>query len=133
MLEKTLLIIKPDGVKRKLIGEIIKRVENKNLNIIEMKMEKVTLPKAEAHYEIHKEKPFYKDLIEFITSGPVVLMVVEGENAIEIIRHLAGETSPTKALPGTIRGDFSLDILENVVHTSDSKENADKEIKNFFK
>ncbi|MGX6592423.1 nucleoside diphosphate kinase [Cetobacterium ceti] len=133
MLEKTLLIIKPDGVKRKLIGEIIKRVENKNLNIIEMKMERVTLAKAEAHYEVHKEKPFYKGLIEFITSGPVVLMVVEGENAIEIIRHLAGETSPTKALPGTIRGDFSLDILENVVHTSDSKENADKEIKNFFK
>ncbi|MCJ8343119.1 MAG: nucleoside-diphosphate kinase [Cetobacterium sp.] len=133
MLEKTLLIIKPDGVKRKLIGEIIKRVENKNLNIIEMKMERVTLAKAEIHYEVHKEKPFYKGLIEFITSGPVVLMVAEGENAIEIIRHLAGETSPTKALPGTIRGDFSLDILENVVHTSDSKENADKEIKNFFK
>lgn len=132
-MEKTLLIIKPDAVERKLIGEIIQRVERKGLEIKALKMENITLEKAEKHYEIHKEKEFYNGLIEFITSGPVVLMVVEGVNCIRIVRHMAGSTSPIDAAPGTIRGDYSMDTLRNIVHTSDSVETSSREIKNFFK
>lgn len=131
-MEKTLLIIKPDGVKRKLIGEIIQRVERKGLEIKELQMKRLALNEVEKHYEIHKEKEFYKDLIEFLMSGPVVLIIVEGENAIEIIRKMAGKTDPKESDFGTIRGDFSINILENIVHTSDSRENAKKEILNFF-
>ena len=132
-MEKTLLIIKPDAVERKLIGEIIQRIERKGLEIKALKMENITLEKAEKHYEVHKGKDFYNDLIEFITSGPVVLMVVEGINCIQIVRHMAGSTSPLDAIPGTIRGDYSMDTLRNIVHTSDSVETSTKEIKNFFK
>ena len=132
-MERTLLIIKPDAVERKLIGEIIQRIERKGLEIKALKMENITLEKAEKHYEIHKEKEFYNGLIEFITSGPVVLMVVEGVNCIQIVRHMAGSTSPLDAIPGTIRGDYSMDTLRNIVHTSDSVETSAKEIKNFFK
>lgn len=131
-MEQTLLIIKPDGVKRKLIGEIIRRVEKKNLNILDLKMEKISLEKAEKHYEIHREKEFYGKLIAFITSGPVILMIIEGKKAIEIVRKMAGETKPEKAELGSIRGDYSMDILENIVHTSDSYDSAKKEISNFF-
>lgn len=131
-MEKTLLIIKPDGVKRKLIGEIIQRVEKKGLEIKELQMKRLTLNEVEKHYEMHKEKDFYKDLIEFLVSGPIVLIIVEGKNAIEIIRKMAGKTDPKESDFGTIRGDFSIDILENIVHTSDSKKNAKKEILNFF-
>ncbi|WP_297406074.1 nucleoside-diphosphate kinase [uncultured Cetobacterium sp.] len=131
-MEKTLLIIKPDGVKRKLIGEIIQRVEKKGLEIKELQMKRLTLNEVEKHYEMHKEKDFYKDLIEFLMSGPIVLIIVEGENAIEIIRKMAGKTDPKESDFGTIRGDFSINILENIVHTSDSRENAKKEILNFF-
>lgn len=131
-MEKTLLIIKPDGVKRKLIGEVIRRVENKNLNILDLKMEKISLEKAEKHYEIHRGKEFYGKLIEFITSGPVILMIIEGEKVIEIVRKMAGETKPEKSELGSIRGDYSVDILENIVHTSDSFDSAKKEINNFF-
>lgn len=132
-MERTLLIIKPDAVERKLIGEIIQRIERKGLEIKALKMENITLEKAEKHYEIHKGKEFYNGLIEFITSGPVVLMVVEGINCIQIVRHMAGSTSPLDAIPGTIRGDYSMDTLRNIVHTSDSVETSTKEIKNFFK
>lgn len=132
-MERTLLIIKPDAVERKLIGEIIQRIERKGLEIKALKMENITLEKAEKHYEVHKGKDFYNDLIEFITSGPVVLMVVEGINCIQIVRHMAGSTSPLDAIPGTIRGDYSMDTLRNIVHTSDSVETSTKEIKNFFK
>ena len=132
-MERTLLIIKPDAVERKLIGEIIQRIERKGLEIKALKMENITLEKAEKHYEVHKGKDFYNDLIEFITSGPVVLMVVEGINCIQIVRHMAGSTSPLDAIPGTIRGDYSMDTLRNIVHTSDSVETSSKEIKNFFK
>ena len=132
-MERTLLIIKPDAVERKLIGEIIQRIERKGLEIKALKMENITLEKAEKHYEIHKGKEFYNGLIEFITSGPVVLMVVEGVNCIQIVRHMAGSTSPLDAIPGTIRGDYSMDTLRNIVHTSDSVETSTKEIKNFFK
>ncbi|MBC2853633.1 nucleoside-diphosphate kinase [Cetobacterium sp. 2G large] len=132
-MERTLLIIKPDAVERKLIGEIIQRIERKGLEIKALKMENITVEKAEKHYEIHKGKEFYNGLIEFITSGPVVLMVVEGINCIQIVRHMAGSTSPLDAIPGTIRGDYSMDTLRNIVHTSDSVETSAKEIKNFFK
>lgn len=132
-MERTLLIIKPDAVERKLIGEIIRRIEKKGLEIKALKMENITLEKAEKHYEIHKGKEFYNNLIQFITSGPVVLMVVEGINCIQIVRHMAGSTSPLDAIPGTIRGDYSMDTLRNIVHTSDSVETSSKEIKNFFK
>ena len=132
-MERTLLIIKPDAVERKLIGEIIRRIEKKGLEIKALKMENITLEKAEKHYEIHKGKEFYNNLIQFITSGPVVLMVVEGINCIQIVRHMAGSTSPLDAIPGTIRGDYSMDTLRNIVHTSDSVETSTKEIKNFFK
>lgn len=132
-MERTLLIIKPDAVERKLIGEIIQRIERKGLEIKALKMENITLEKAEKHYEVHKGKDFYNNLIEFITSGPVVLMVVEGINCIQIVRHMAGSTSPLDAIPGTIRGDYSMDTLRNIVHTSDSVDTSTKEIKNFFK
>lgn len=132
-MEKTLLIIKPDAVERRLIGEIIQRMERKGLEIKALKMENITVEKAEKHYEIHKDKEFYNDLIEFITSGPIVLMVLEGKDCISIVRHMAGSTSPIDAIPGTIRGDFSTDTLKNIVHTSDSIETSSIEIKNFFK
>lgn len=132
-MEKTLLIIKPDAVERKLIGDIIQRVERKGLDIKALKMEKISLEKAEKHYEVHKNKEFYNNLINFITSGPLVLMVLEGKDCIKIVRTMAGSTSPSDAIPGTIRGDFSIDMLENIVHTSDSLESSEKEIKNFFK
>ncbi|MBC2852083.1 nucleoside-diphosphate kinase [Cetobacterium sp. 8H] len=131
-MEKTLLIIKPDAVERKLIGSIIQRIEKKGLVIKALKMEKITLEKAEKHYKIHKGKDFYNDLIEFIISGPVVLVVIEGENCIQIVRHMAGSTSPIEAAPGTIRGDYSIDTLKNIVHTSDSIESSTREINNFF-
>ena len=132
-MEKTLLVIKPDAVERKLIGDIIQRVERKGLEIKAIKMERITLEKAEKHYEVHKEKEFYNDLINFITSGPVVLMVIEGENCVQIVRQMAGSTSPLDAIPGSIRGDYSVDLLKNIVHTSDSVESSRREIKNFFR
>lgn len=132
-MEKTLLIIKPDAVERKLIGEIIQRVERKGLEIKALRMEKISLEKAEKHYEVHKNKDFYNDLINFLISGPVVLIVVEGTGCIKTLRNMAGSTSPIESNPGTIRGDFSIDILKNIVHTSDSIETSEKEIKNFFK
>lgn len=132
-MEKTLLVIKPDAVERKLIGDIIQRVERKGLEIKALKMERIALEKAEKHYEVHKEKEFYNDLINFITSGPVVLMVIEGENCIQIVRQMAGSTSPLDAIPGSIRGDYSVDLLKNIVHTSDSVESSRREIKNFFR
>ncbi|MEG0136576.1 MAG: nucleoside-diphosphate kinase [Cetobacterium sp.] len=132
-MERTLLIIKPDAVERKLVGNIIQRIEKKGLVIKALKMEKITLEKAEKHYEIHKGKDFYNGLIEFITSGPVVLIIIEGENCIQIVRHMAGSTSPIEAAPGTIRGDYSINTLKNIVHTSDSIESSTKEINNFFK
>lgn len=132
-MEKTLLVIKPDAVERKLIGDIIQRVERKGLEIKALKMERITLEKAEKHYEVHKEKEFYNDLINFITSGPVVLMVIEGENCVQIVRQMTGSTSPLDAIPGSIRGDYSVDLLKNIVHTSDSVESSRREIKNFFR
>ncbi len=131
-MEKTLLIIKPDGVERGLVGEILGRVERKGLKISALKMEKISIEKAKYHYAEHKGKDFYKSLMEFITASPVVLAVVEGEKAIATIRKMAGATRALEAEAGTIRGDFAMDTTKNIVHTSDSPESAEKEIENFF-
>ncbi len=132
MKEETFAMIKPDGVQRGYIGEVIKRIEQKGLTVSALKMLQVTDEQAKQHYKIHSGKPFYHELIHFITSGPVVAMVISGENAVELIRILAGATSPTKAQPGTIRGDFSIDVQNNVIHTSDSVEHAAEEIGIYF-
>jgi nucleoside-diphosphate kinase len=130
--ESTLLIIKPDGVRRRLIGEIVRRVEDAGLWIEALRMETIDRATAEEQYGEHREKPFFGELVEFITSGPVVVARVSGENAISVWRDLMGPTDPADAPPGTIRGDFASVITENVVHGSDSPESADRELKLFF-
>ncbi|HEU24449.1 MAG: nucleoside-diphosphate kinase [Mesoaciditoga sp.] len=132
MLERTLVLIKPDGVERGLIGEIVSRFEKKGFKIVEMKMFKMDKKLAEAHYEEHKGRPYYEKLINYITSGKIVAMVLEGDNAVEIVRMMIGKTSPLEALPGTIRGDLALNVTVNLVHASDSQENAKREIDRFF-
>jgi nucleoside-diphosphate kinase len=130
--ESTLLIVKPDGVRRALVGEVLRRVEAKGLRIAELAMTTIERSRAEEHYGEHREKPFFGELVEFITSGPVVVARLEGENAIEVWRTLMGPTDPTKAPPGTIRGDLGLIITENIVHGSDSLASAERELKLFF-
>lgn len=130
--ESTLLIIKPDGVRRRLIGEVLRRVEEAGLTIEELRLETIGRALAEEQYGEHREKPFFAELVEFITSGPVVVARVSGENAISVWRDLMGPTDPADAPPGTIRGDFASVITENVVHGSDSPESADRELKLFF-
>ncbi len=132
-MERTFVMIKPDGVQRCLIGEIISRLERKGLKIVAMKMMKIERDLAERHYEEHREKPFFESLVSYITSGPVVAMVVEGKNAVKVVRNLVGATNPVEASPGTIRGDFGMEIGRNVIHASDSKESAEREISLFFK
>lgn len=131
--ERTFVMIKPDGVQRRLIGKVLQRIEESGLKIVAMKFLRVSTKMAERHYEIHKGKPFYEGLIKYITSGPVVAMVVEGENAIENIRKMVGATDPKKAQPGTIRGDYAQHIGRNIIHASDGKETARKEIALWFK
>jgi nucleoside-diphosphate kinase len=130
--ESTLLIVKPDGVRRGLIGEVLRRAEAKGLRIGEMRMMRIDRSLAEEHYGEHREKAFFGELVGFITSGPVVVARLEGENAIEVWRTLIGPTDPAKAPPGTIRGDLGLIITENIVHGSDSPESAGRELKLFF-
>lgn len=130
--ESTLLIVKPDGVRRGLIGEVIRRVEAKGLVIDDLRMETIPRATAEEHYGEHVEKPFFGELVDFITGGPVVLAKVSGESAIPVCRRLMGPTDPVDAPPGTIRGDFATVITENVVHGSDSPESAARELKLFF-
>jgi len=135
-MERTLVLVKPDGVLRRLIGETIKRIEQKNLKIVAMKMIQITEDLAEEHYREHKGKPFFKDLIDYITLAPVVAMVVEGERAIDVMRNIAGKTNPDEALPGSIRGDFGYNterFMCNVVHASDSDTSAKREIDLFFR
>lgn len=129
---KTLSIIKPDGVAQGLIGEVIKRLENNGLKIICMKMLKMTKDQAESFYEVHKEKPFFESLTYFMTSGPIVVMVLEGENAIAKYREIMGATNHREAAEGTIRRDFATDIEKNIVHGSDSPKTAAFEIGFFF-
>jgi nucleoside-diphosphate kinase len=130
--ERTFVMIKPDGVKRGLVGEIISRFERKGLKIKALKMKWMTREEAEKLYEVHKGKPFFEDLVNFVTSGPVVAMILEGDSAIEVVRLMIGPTDGRKAPPGTIRGDFALDIEANVIHASDSKESYEREYKVFF-
>jgi len=131
-MERTFVMIKPDGVQRRLVGKIINRIEQSGFKIVAMKFLNVSKELAAKHYEVHKDKPFYDGLIKYITSGPVVAMVVEGENAISRIRNLVGATDPQKAAPGTIRGDFAQNIGRNIIHASDGKDTAEKEIKLWF-
>ena len=130
--ERSFMMIKPDAVQRGLTGEIISRIEKSGLKIVAMKFLQVTQDLAEKHYEVHKERPFYQSLVSFITSSPTVALVIEGLNAINVGRKLVGATNPTDALPGTIRGDYGLDIGRNLVHASDSVENGKIEAAVYF-
>ena len=132
MKERTLSIIKPDGVSRNLIGEIIKRLESAHLKIVAMKMIKMTKDQARGFYKVHEAKPFYESVTDFMSSGPCVVMVLEGEDAIGKYRKLIGATNYKEAKVGTIRREFATNIEENVVHGSDSKETAEFEINYFF-
>ncbi len=131
-MERTLLIVKPDGVQRGLIGKVIARIEDKGFKISGMKLEKISEEKAGIHYKEHRDKGFYPELIEFITSSPSLLAVIEGKNVIEGLRKMSGKTNPLEAELGTIRGDFAVVLSQNVVHTSDGPESAKREIENFF-
>ena len=130
--EQTFFMVKPNGVARGLVGEIVSRVENRGFTIRGLKQMSISRELAEAHYEEHADKPFFGELIEFITSGPVVAMAVEGESAVSAIRTMMGATNPIDAAPGTIRGDFALIMGENVVHGSDSVESGRREIDLYF-
>ncbi len=132
-MERTFVMIKPDGVQRDLIGEIITRFERKGLKLVGMKMMSVSRGLAERHYGEHVRKPFYEKLLSYITSGPVVPMVVEGEGVVSIIRKMLGATDPKDSDTGTIRGDFGIQIGRNVVHGSDSLQSAEREIALWFK
>lgn len=130
--QKTLVIIKPDGIQKNIIGEIISRIEKKGLKILNMKMMKLSRELAEKHYEEHRNKPFFKSLVNFITSAPIIVMIVEGEDVISIFRSMMGPTDPKNAAPGTIRGDYGTDIERNIIHGSDSIESAKREVDLFF-
>ena len=129
---KTFFMIKPDGVQRNLVGEIVSRVEAKGFSITKIKMMTISKNLAEKHYEEHKDKPFFSNLVSFITSGPVVAMQVEGENVVLQIRNLMGATNPSESTPGSIRGDLATELDKNVVHGSDSDESAERELSLFF-
>jgi nucleoside-diphosphate kinase len=131
-IERTLSIIKPDGVQKNLIGEVYRRFEQAGLRIVAARMLHLTKAQAEAFYAVHRERPFYRDLVGYMTTGPVIAQVLEGENAVEAHRRIMGATDPKKADPGTIRRDFAASIEENVVHGSDAVETARQEISFFF-
>jgi nucleoside-diphosphate kinase len=130
--EQTLVLIKPDAVQRALAGEILARFERRGLTITQAKLLTVDRALAEEHYAEHREKPFFGELVEFITSGPTLALVVEGEGAIAVVRTTMGATNPAEAAPGTIRGDFALSMPDNLVHGSDSPESARREISLWF-
>ena len=131
-MEETLVLVKGDGVRRRLVGEIIRRIEAKSLDIDAMKLMDVGRELAEEHYAEHRDKPFFEELVEFITSTPVVAMRIKGEGAIKVMRNLMGSTNPAEAVPGTIRGDLALSLPDNLVHGSDSPESAARELGLFF-
>ena len=131
--ERTLVLVKPDAMRRALAGEIVARLERRGLELREAKLVTVNRTLAEEHYAEHAEKPFFGELVEFITSGPTLALVVEGEGAIKVVRTTMGATNPAEAGPGTIRGDFALSVQNNLVHGSDSAENAATEIALWFK
>ena len=132
-LERTLSIVKPDGVSRNLIGEVYRRFEKAGLSIVAARMVHLSQREAEGFYAVHRERPFFKDLVKYMTSGPVVVQVLQGENAIARNREIMGATDPKKAAPGTIRAEFALSIEQNVVHGSDAPETAAVEIAYFFR
>lgn len=131
-MERSLVLIKPDGVEKRLIGQIIAIYEKKGLNIIALKMIKPTKEIAENHYLEHKDKPFFKELVNFLTRGNVCAMIIEGDNVVKTVRKINGSTDPAEAEMGTIRGQFALSKSENIVHASDSVESAEREIKIWF-
>ena len=130
--DRTLILVKPDGVARGLVGEVVSRLEAKGLRLVAADLRTLTAETAETHYAEHRERPFFPSLVEFITSGPLMALVVEGPRAIEAFRAVAGATDPVKAAPGTIRGDFALEVQANIVHGSDSPESAAREVGLFF-
>src|SRR5438132_7240526 len=132
-MQQTLILLKPDGVQRRLVGEIIRRFEQKGLRLAALKLVQASRDLAEKHYAVHKGKPFYDSLLKFLTSGPTVALVWEGREAVAIARTLIGPTDGTKAAPATIRGDFAISIQNNLIHGSDSAENAVAEIALWFK
>ena len=131
-LERTLSIVKPDGVQKNLIGEVYRRFEQAGLAVVAARMRRLTQSEAEGFYAVHRERPFFRDLVRYMTSGPVVVQVLEGADAIARNREIMGATDPKKAAPGTIRADFATSIEENIVHGSDSAETAAREIAYFF-
>jgi len=131
-MEQTLVLVKGDGVRRRLVGEIIRRIEARGLDIADLKLMEVDTELAEEHYAEHREKPFFDELVEFITATPVVAMRIKGEGAIKAMRTLMGATNPADAAPGTIRGDLALSMPDNLVHGSDSPESAKRELGLFF-
>lgn len=132
-MERTLILLKPDCVQRRLAGEILGRFEKKGLRLAALKLVQADRSLAERHYDVHKERPFFGSLVQFLTSGATVALVLEGPNAVVVARNLIGATDGAKAAPGTIRGDFALSVQNNLVHGSDSVENAEKEIALWFK
>ncbi|MDE1869547.1 MAG: nucleoside-diphosphate kinase [Candidatus Micrarchaeota archaeon] len=131
-MERTLFIVKPDGVARKLVGEIVSRFEKRGFTLIQMKQFTFSKAQAQEFYSVHKERPFYGELVDFMSSGPVVAAIIEGTNAIATTRLMVGATKSFEAAPGTIRGDFALEISNNIIHASDSQESFDKESKVIF-
>ena len=132
MTERTLVLVKPDGVRRGLVGEVIQRLERKGLTLVALELRTLARETAEEHYGEHRERPFFGELVEFITGGPLVAMVVEGPRAVEAVRTLMGVTDPVKSAPGSLRGDYALEIGQNLVHGSDSPESGQREIGIFF-
>jgi len=132
MSERTLILVKPDGVRRGLVGEVISRIERKGLTITELQLRTLDEVTAREHYAEHTDKPFFGELVSFITSGPLVAMAVEGPEAVTAMRTLMGATNPIEAAPGSIRGDYATVITENIVHGSDSPASAERELKLFF-
>ena len=130
--QRTLILVKPDGVRRRLVGEVISRIERKGLTISRLEMRTIARETAEEHYAEHTERPFFGELVSFITGGPLVAMIVEGPDAVPAMRGLMGATNPVEATPGSLRGDFATLIGENIVHGSDSPENGEREIRIFF-
>lgn len=131
--QRTLVLIKPDGVQRGLVGAIISRLEARGLKIVAMKMLQMDREMASQHYDVHRQRPFFQGLVEFITTSPIIAMVLEGSNAVELVRRSMGTTDPVQAEPGTIRGDLAVEIGRNLIHGSDSLETAATEISLFFK
>jgi nucleoside-diphosphate kinase len=132
-IERTFLMIKPDGVKRRLVGEVVSRLEEKGLELRALKLKNLDIETARKHYAEHSDKPFYDHLVYYVTSGPIIVMAVEGFNAVRAVRQLVGATNPIEAMPGSLRGDFCLEQVRNLVHAADSPEAASRELSLHFK